>query len=323
MRTTIKINDLFNLVREAQQRLRGQAHMTPVMTSQTLNQLTGAEVFLKCENFQRMGAFKFRGAYNAMSQLTNEQKKRGVITHSSGNHAQAVALVGRLLGIRTTVVMPKDAPAVKRTATEEYGATVIDYDTAETTREKITQDLVKEKGYTLVPPYDHLNIVAGQGTAALELLDKVKDLDMLLVPCGGGGLLSGCAIAARGINPACRVTGIEPELADDATRSFRTGKLHTVKNPPTIADGTRTPSLGSVTFPLVREFVDDMQTAAESAIIEAVKFLFYRMKLVVEPSGALGVAALLSGTVQPNGRIGVILSGGNIDAATMKQILAG
>ncbi|MEJ2166304.1 MAG: threo-3-hydroxy-L-aspartate ammonia-lyase [Desulfobacterales bacterium] len=323
MSTTIKINELFNLVGEAQQRLQGRAHMTPVMTSQTLNQLTGADVFLKCENFQRMGAFKFRGAYNAMSQLTGEQKKRGVITHSSGNHAQAVALVGRLLGIRTTVVMPKDAPAVKRTATEEYGAIVIDYDTAETTREKITQDLVNEKGYTLVPPYDHLNIVAGQGTAALELLNEVKDLDMLLVPCGGGGLLSGCAIAARGINPACRVTGIEPELADDATRSFRTGKLHTVKNPPTIADGTRTPSLGNVTFPLVREFVDDMQTVAESAIIEAVKFLFYRMKLVVEPSGALGVAALLSGTVKPAGRIGVILSGGNIDAATMKHILDG
>jgi threonine dehydratase len=323
MSTTIKINELFNLVGEAQQRLQGRAHMTPVMTSQTLNQLTGADVFLKCENFQRMGAFKFRGAYNAMSQLTGEQKKRGVITHSSGNHAQAVALVGRLLGIRTTVVMPKDAPAVKRTATEEYGAIVIDYDTAETTREKITQDLVNEKGYTLVPPYDHLNIVAGQGTAALELLNEVKDLDMLLVPCGGGGLLSGCAIAARGINPACRVTGIEPELADDATRSFRTGKLHTVKNPPTIADGTRTPSLGNVTFPLVREFVDDMQTVAESAIIEAVKFLFYRMKLVVEPSGALGVSALLSGTVKPAGRIGVILSGGNIDAATMKHILDG
>jgi threonine dehydratase len=323
MSATLKINDLFILIREAQQRLRGRAHLTPVMTSQTLNQLTGAEVFLKCENFQRMGAFKFRGAYNAISQLTDEQKKRGVITHSSGNHAQAVALVGRLLDIRTTVVMPRDAPAVKRKATEEYGATVVDYDTAETTREKISQDLVKEKGYTLVPPYDHLNIVAGQGTAALELLDKVKNLDMLLVPCGGGGLLSGCAIAARGINPACRVTGIEPELADDATRSFRTGKLHTVKNPPTIADGTRTPSLGRVTFPLVREFVDDMQTVAESAIIEAVKFLFYRMKLVVEPSGALGVAALLSGAVQPKNRIGVILSGGNIDAATMKQILDG
>ena len=321
METAGKKNDLFNLVREAQQRLQGAVHVTPVMTSQTLNQLTGSEVFLKCENFQRMGAFKFRGAYNAMSQLTDEQKKRGVITHSSGNHAQAVALVGRLLGIQTTVVMPNDAPAVKRTATEQYGATVIDYDTAETTREEISHDLVKERGYTLVPPYDHIHIVAGQGTAALELLEKVQNLDRLLVPCGGGGLLSGSAIAAHGMNPACRVIGIEPELADDATRSFRTGQLHTVKNPPTIADGTRTPSLGKVTFPLVQEFVADMQTVSEAAIIEAVKFLFYRMKLVVEPSGALGIAALLSGAVKPKDRIGVILSGGNIDAATMKQIL--
>ena len=317
----MKPNDLFQLVKTAQERLKNQAHVTPVMTSQTLNQLVGAEVFLKCENFQRMGAFKFRGAFNAMSQLTDEQKRRGVITHSSGNHAQAVALVGRLLGIRTTVVMPDDAPAVKRTATEQYGATVIGYDTAETTREKISLDLVEEKGFTLVPPYDHINIVAGQGTAALELLEKTKDLGLLLVPCGGGGLLSGSAIAARGINPACRTVGIEPDLADDATRSFRTGKLHTVKNPPTIADGTRTPSLGKVTFPLVREFVADMQTVSESAIIEAVRFLFYRMKLVVEPSGALGVAALLSGVVKPRGRTGVILSGGNIDSATMKRIL--
>lgn len=315
------MNKYFELVEAARKRLQGQAHVTPVATSQTLNRMTAAEVFLKCENFQRMGAFKFRGAYNAMSQLSDEQKKRGVITHSSGNHAQAVALVGRLLGIQTTVVMPNDAPAVKRTATEQYGATVIGYDTAETTREKISQDLVKEKGYTLVPPFDHINIVAGQGTAALELMEEAAPLNMLLVPCGGGGLLSGSAIAAKGLNPNCRVIGIEPQLADDATRSFRTGKLHSVKNPPTIADGTRTPSLGKITFPLVREFVDDMQTVTESAIIEAVKFLFYRMKLVVEPSGALGVAALLSGAVQPKGRIGVILSGGNIDGATMKQIL--
>jgi threonine dehydratase len=321
MKTALKNDNLFGLVRDAQQRLQGAAHVTPVMTSQTLNKLVGAEVFLKCENFQRMGAFKFRGAFNAMSQLTDEEKRRGVITHSSGNHAQAVALVGRLLGIRTTVVMPDDAPAVKRTATEQYGATVIGYDTAETTREKISLDLVQEKGFTLVPPFDHINVVAGQGTAALELLEETQGLGLLLVPCGGGGLLSGSAIAARGINPVCRTVGIEPELADDATRSFRTGKLHTVENPPTIADGTRTASLGRITFPLVREFVADMQTVSESAIIEAVRFLFYRMKLVVEPSGALGVAALLSGVVKPQERTGVILSGGNIDGPTMKRIL--
>jgi threonine dehydratase len=321
METALENDNLFRLIKQAQQRLQGAAHVTPVMTSQTLNKLVGAEVFLKCENFQRMGAFKFRGAFNAMSQLTDEEKRRGVITHSSGNHAQAVALVGRLLGIRTTVVMPDDAPAVKRTATEQYGATVIGYDTAETTREKISLDLVEEKDFTLVPPFDHINVVAGQGTAALELLEETKGLGLLLVPCGGGGLLSGSAIAARGINPVCRTVGIEPELADDATRSFRTGKLHTVENPPTIADGTRTASLGRITFPLVREFVADMQTVSESAIIEAVRFLFYRMKLVVEPSGALGVAALLSGVVKPRERTGVILSGGNIDGPTMKRIL--
>jgi threonine dehydratase len=256
-----------------------------------------------------------------MSRLTDDQKKQGVITHSSGNHAQAVALVGRLLGIKTVVVMPDDAPVIKRTATEGYGASVIEYDPKETSREKLSKDLEIEHGYTLVPPYDHIDIVAGQGTAAMELLDKLNSLDMLMVPCGGGGLLSGCGVAAKGKKPNCRVIGIEPELADDATQSFHSGKLHTVNNPPTIADGTRTPSLGEVTFPLVREYVDDMKTVSESAIIEAVKFLFYRMKLVVEPSGALGVAALLSGQVQPRGRVGIILSGGNIDGATMKMIL--
>lgn len=313
--------DLFDLVKSAQLRIAGHAHVTPVVTSQTLNRVTKAEVFLKCENFQRMGAFKFRGAYNAMSQLTEQQKKCGVITHSSGNHAQAVALVGRLLGIQTTVVMPDNAPAVKRTATREYGATVVDYNPVETTREKISRDLLSKHNYTLVPPYDHMNIVAGQGTAALELFEKVASLDMLLVPCGGGGLLSGTAIAAKGINPRCQVIGIEPELADDATKSFHTGTLHTVKNPPTIADGTRTPSLGKLTFPLVQEYVDDMKTVSENAIIEAVKFLFYRMKLVVEPSGALGVASLLCGAVKPEGHIGVLISGGNMDGQTMKQIL--
>ena len=291
------------------------------MTSQTLNDMTGAHIFLKCENFQRMGAFKFRGAYNAMSQLTEQQKKRGVLTYSSGNHAQAVALVGRLLDIRTVVVMPNNAPAIKREATEAYGANVVEYDPAETTREEICRELESKYGHTVVPPYDHINIVAGQGTSAKELIDEVKPLDMLLVPCGGGGLLSGCALAAKGMDPNCRVIGIEPQLADDATKSFNTGKLHTVKNPPTIADGTRTPSLGEVTFPLVLEYVDDMQTVSESDIVEAVKFLFYRMKLVVEPSGALGLAALLGGSIQPDGRVGIILSGGNVDGATMKQIL--
>ncbi len=312
---------MFEKVKAAKERLSGIANVTPIMTSRTLNRMVGAEVFLKCENYQRMGAFKFRGALNAISQLTDEQKKRGVLTYSSGNHAQAVALVGNLMGIKTTVVMPNNAPATKRAATEEYGATVIGYDPLENSREKIAGDLEKEHGYVMIPPFDHLDVIAGQGTAALELVSELKSLDMLLVPCGGGGLLSGSAIAAKGLAPTCRTIGIEPELADDATKSFYSGTLHSVHNPPTIADGTRTTSLGKLTFPLVLKYVDAMKTVSEKAIIEAVKFLFFRMKMVVEPSGALGLAALLSGAVEPTGRVGVILSGGNIDAPTMKLVL--
>jgi threonine dehydratase len=315
-------DDMFDRILAAKKLLAGQAHITPVMTSRTLDRSAGAKVYLKCENYQRVGAFKFRGAYNAMARLSEEDVRRGVITHSSGNHAQAVALVGRILGIQTTIVMPTDAPATKRAATEDYGATIVQYDPAQASREEISRDLARRHGYKLIPPYDHIDIVAGQGTAALELFEEVKSLDMLLVPCGGGGLLSGSAIAAKNRAPECRVVGVEPELADDATRSFQTGTLHTVKNPSTIADGTRTPSLGEkVTFPLVLKYVDDMKTVSEEAIIAAVKFLFYRMKLVVEPSGALGVAALLSGSVRSQGRVGVIISGGNIDGPTMKMIL--
>jgi threonine dehydratase len=291
------------------------------MTSRTLNECLGAQVFLKCENFQRIGAFKFRGAYNAMSRLSEDERRRGVITFSSGNHAQAVALVGKLLGIQTTVVMPQDAPVIKREATQAYGATVILYDPQERSREAIAKDLQRQHGYTMIPPFDHLDVLTGQGTSALELGEQANGLDMLLVPCGGGGLLSGCAIAAKGMNPGGTVIGVEPELADDATRSFYSKTLQTVKNPPTIADGTRTPSLGKLTFPLVLKFVDAMATVSEDAIKEAVRVLFFRMKLVVEPSGVLGLAALLSGQVQAKGRVGVILSGGNIDGPTMQRIL--
>jgi threo-3-hydroxy-L-aspartate ammonia-lyase len=312
----------FDDVLAAAERIKGQANHTPVMTSRTLNALVGAEVYLKCENMQRVGAFKFRGAYNAISQLSDEEKKRGVITYSSGNHAQAAALVGKLLGVRTIIVMPTNAPATKRAATEGYDAEVIEYDPDEASRETIATQKAEKHGYYLLPPYDHEHIIAGQGTAALELLQEHDDLDMILVPCGGGGLLSGSAIAAKGISSKCKVMGIEPEVADDATKSFHTKTLHTVHNPPTIADGTRTPSLGEkFVFPLVLEYVDDMRTVTEEAIMEAVRFLFYRMKLVVEPSGVLGVAALLSGSVQTNGKIGVILSGGNIDSATINMIL--
>ncbi len=305
---------------DAAERLEGKAHRTPVMTSGTLDEMLGAEVFFKCENFQKIGAFKYRGAYNAISRLSEEESDRGVIAYSSGNHAQAVARVGRELGIKTVIVMPADAPGVKRLATEDYGAEVVLYDPQQEVREERAEALIEQHGYTLIPPFDNYQVIAGQGTAALEFLNEVR-IDTLLVPCGGGGLLSGSAVAAKHLNPGCRVIGIEPELADDATRSFRTGVLHTVKNPPTIADGTRTASLGSLTFPLVLEYVDDMQTVSERAIMEAVEFLFYRMKLVVEPSGALGLAALLSGVIPAEGRVGVIISGGNVDAETMCKVL--
>ncbi len=312
---------MFARVQAAADRLRGQAHHTQVATSRTLNARVGAEVFLKCENLQRAGAFKFRGAFNAISQLAEAERARGVITYSSGNHAQAVALACRLLGAQAYVVMPDNAPAIKRAATEGYGARVIPYDPDTGDRKAIAEAFAAEHGPTIVPPYDHIEIVAGQGTAALELFEDVGALDALLVPCGGGGLLSGSAVVAKGVSLACRVIGVEPAVADDATRSFYSGVLHTVHNPPTIADGTRTPSLGEVTFPLVLQHVDDMVTVSEAAIVDAVRFLFYRTKLVVEPSGALGVAALLSGVAPVSGRVGVILSGGNIDAATMTAIL--
>ena len=316
------MKDLFAQILEAARRLDGIATVTPVMTSRTLDRLVGAKVFLKCENFQRAGAFKFRGAYNAISQLTSAELQQGVITYSSGNHAQAVALVAKILGTHATIVMPNNAPATKKAATEAYGATVVEHDPDETTREDVAKVLQIEHRFTLIKPYDDNRIIAGQGTAALELHDQVPELDMILSPCGGGGLLSGTAVATRNVNPRCRVTGIEPELADDATRSFRTRELQTVHNPPTIAVGVRTPSLGEITFPLVLSHVDDMRTVSEGSIIEAVKFLFYRMKLVVEPAGALGVAALLSGAVEGYRKVGVIVSGGNIDGPTMRKILA-
>ena len=313
----------FAEVLAARERLRDQAHETPVMTSAALNERAGAAVWLKCENFQRIGAFKFRGAFKAIAQIPTARRPRGVVTFSSGNHAQAVALVGRLLKIQTTVVMPADAPLIKRRATEGYGADVLLYDPRTASREALAQEIQERRGSTLIPPYDHPDIIAGQGTAALEFHDQIGDLDMLLVPCGGGGLLSGTALTARGVMPNCRVIGVEPELADDAARSFRTGVLQRVENPPTIADGTRTPSLGRLTFPLIQAHVDDFATVSEAAICKAVRFLFYRLKLVVEPSGALGVAALLSGALKPHGRVGVILSGGNVDGPTMTQILQG
>lgn len=309
-------------IQAAAQRLDGVAHRTPVITSRTLNEAVGAEVFLKCENLQRMGAFKFRGAYNAMSQLSPAERQRGVISYSSGNHAQAIALCGQLLGVRTIIVMPDNAPQTKRAATEGYGAQVVAYNPAESDRKQLAEDLAAQHGYTIIPPYDHPHVIAGQGTAALELHQQVAGLVTILACVGGGGLLSGTAIASKGFAPDCRVIGVEPEVADDAARSFRTRQLVTIHNPPTIADGTRTPSLGQLTFPLVLQYVDDFVTISEQAIREAVRFAFFRLKLVIEPSGALGLAALLSGALRPTGRVGLIISGGNIDAPTMSLILA-
>jgi threonine dehydratase len=303
-------------VAAAADRLRGVAHRTPVATSRTLDALLGGVAFLKCENLQRTGSFKFRGAYNAVSRLSADERRRGVLTYSSGNHAQAVALASGLLGVQATVVMPATAPAPKRRATEAYGARVVSYDPAREDREDVARRLQAESGAVVIPPYDHADVIAGQATAARELVEETGPLDVLLVPCGGGGLLSGSALCARRLSPGCRVVGVEPELADDATRSFRTGTLHTVRNPPTIADGARTPSLGTLTFPLVRANVDDMVTVSDGDLVQAMRFLWERMKLVVEPTGALGLAAAYRGRVPVAGkRVGAILSGGNVDLA--------
>jgi len=299
----------------ARKRLEGIARRTPVHTSSTVDERTGGRVFFKCENFQRMGAFKFRGAYNALSRLTPSERSRGVLAYSSGNHAQAVALAGRLLGAPVTVVMPADAPAVKIAATRGYGAEVVLYDrSGGPTREEIGKRLAEERALIVIPPFDHADVIAGQGTSAAELLEECGPLDLLLVPCGGGGLLSGSALAARALAPACRVIGVEPAAGDDATRSFHTRTLQTVSNPDTIADGARTPSLGRITFPLVLQNVDDMVTVSEEAIVSATLLLWSRLKLVVEPTGALAAAALLDHVVEARGqRVGVILSGGNVD----------
>jgi threonine dehydratase len=311
-------------VRQAAGRIEGVANKTPVMTSRTLDEMAGVRVYLKCENFQRMGAFKFRGAYNALSKLSADEKKRGVLTYSSGNHAQAIALSGRLLGISTTIIMPQNAPAAKLAATRGYGAEVILFDPDETKREALAAEIRKERGdVTVIPPYDHADVVAGQGTAALELLSEAGDLDAIYAPCGGGGLLSGTALAAKGTRKACQVIGVEPELADDATRSFKSGVLQTISNPPTIADGLRTPSLGKITFPLVRENVDDMITVTEDEIVAAMKFLWTRMKLVIEPSGAVSLAGLLKTSSRFSGKVGVILSGGNVDLETALSLFTG
>ncbi len=302
-------------VEAAAARLEGIAHRTPVATSRQFDELTGAQAFFKCENLQRMGAFKFRGAYNALDNLPAPERKRGVVAFSSGNHAQAVALAGRLLGIPATIVMPADAPAVKVAATRGYGAEVVFYDRAAgQSREAVAARIAAEKGATVVPPFDHRHVIAGQGTAAKELIEDVGALDDLYVCCGGAGLLSGCAIAARHLSPGVHVIGVEPAGGDDAARSFRTKTLQRVEDPQTIADGARTQSLGSLTFPLVMQHVHDVVTVTDLQIVEAMRFLWERMKLVVEPTGALATAAVMAPGAPVRGRrVGIILSGGNVD----------
>ena len=311
---------------EARTVLEGVAHRTPVATSRTLDERVGCQVFIKCANLQRAGAFKFRGAWHAISRLPDAERKRGVVAFSSGNHAQAVALVARLLQIPAVIVMPRVAPATKLAATRGYGAEVVLYGPAAgqggglapgapgEDRAAIAARLALERGLNLIPPFDHPDIIAGQGTATLELIEEVGALDALLVPVGGGGLISGSALAARHLSPGCRVIGAEPEGADDGVRSFKSGRLERVEDPRTIADGARTPSLGQLTFPLIRQLVSDMVPVPDAALIDAMRFLWERMKLVAEPTGVLGLAALMSGRVKVEGkRVGVILSGGNVD----------
>jgi threonine dehydratase len=309
-------------VRDAASRLAGVAHRTPVLRSRTLDALVGAEVHLKCENFQRMGAFKFRGAYNAASRLTPEQLKRGIAAYSSGNHAQAVALVARELGTSAVIVMPEDAPRAKRAATEGYGAEIVPYDRYTGDRVAIAEAVAAERGLTLIPPYEHPHIMAGQGTAALELLEETGELDALLVPVGGGGLMAGAATAAKGLHPGIRMIGVEPEAGDDTRRSLEAGRRISVPVPRTIADGQAIEIPGELTFSVNRRLVDAVALVTDDEIVTAMRFAFERLKIVLEPSGATPLAALLAGRLDPlPRRIGLILSGGNIDTERFAQLL--
>ncbi|WP_198391119.1 threo-3-hydroxy-L-aspartate ammonia-lyase [Burkholderia ubonensis] len=301
-------------VEAAATRIAGIAHRTPVHTSRTLNQLIGAEVFVKCENFQRMGAFKFRGAFNALSKFSPEQRKAGVVAFSSGNHAQGIALSAQILGIPATIVMPHDAPASKIAATKGYGADVVVYDRYAEDREAIGRRLADEQGLTLIPPYDHPDVLAGQGTAAKELFDEVGALDALFVPMGGGGLLSGTALSTRALAPQCELYGVEPEAGNDGQRSLRSGQIVHIDTPKTIADGAQTQHIGNYTFAIIKRDVNDILTASDADLVNAMKFFATRMKMIVEPTGCLGLAAALNAKESLKGkRVGIIVSGGNID----------
>jgi threonine dehydratase len=310
------VRPTFDDVRAAARHIAGHAHRTPVFTSSRIDEALGLRLYLKCENFQRVGAFKFRGAFNALSRLGPEQRRAGVIAYSSGNHAQAVALAARLLEVPATIVMPLDAPASKVAATQGYGGKVVSYDRYREDREAIAQGLADSEGLTLIPPYDHPDIIAGQGTAALELLEEVDGLDALFVPLGGGGLLSGSALAAAELAPDARVYGVEPEAGDDGRRSFRSGEIVHIETPRTIADGAQTLHLGELTFPLIRELVDDIVTATDAQLVDCMRLCASTLKMLVEPTGCLGLAAVRERAAQLQGqRVGVVISGGNVDLA--------
>ena len=310
-------------VEAAARRLEGHAHKTPVITSRTVNDMLGAEVFFKCENLQRMGAFKFRGAFNALSKFTPEQRRGGVVAFSSGNHAQAVALSARLLGMPATIIMPHDAPAAKVAATKGYGGNVVMYDRYKEDREAIGRKLAEEHGMTLIPPYDHPDVLTGQGTAAKELFEEVGTLDALFTPLGGGGLLSGTALSTRALAPQCKLYGVEPEAGNDGQRSFRSGAIIDIATPKTIADGAQTQHLGQYTFGIIRRDVTDIVTATDAQLIDAMRFFAARMKLIVEPTGALGFAAVQAMKTELQGkRVGIVISGGNVDIERFCELMA-
>ena len=312
----------FEDILQAQRRIAGAAHITPVVRSRTADERAGAHLFFKCENLQRAGAFKFRGAFNALSQFSAEQKRNGVVTFSSGNHAQAIALASQLLGIRATIVMPTDAPPIKLAATRGYGAEVILYDRYREDRQAIGERLVHERGMTLIPPYDHPHVMAGQGTLAQELFEQAGAMDMLVVPLGGGGLLSGCATAASATQPACTIIGVEPAAGNDGQQSFRSGTIVKIATPNTIADGAQTQSLGAYTFPVIRRLVSDIVTVSDDELVAAMSFFAERMKILVEPTGCLAAAAVFGGKLPIAGkRVGIVLSGGNVDLRHFAALL--
>ena len=309
-------------VAAAARRIEGHAHRTPVLRSPTADALGGAQFFFKCENYQRMGAFKFRGAFNSLARFTPDQKKAGVIAFSSGNHAQAIALAARLLGIPAVILMPIDAPAAKLEATRGYGAEVITFDRYKVDREALTKQVAAERGMTLIPPFNHPDVIAGQGTAAKELIEEVGELDFLFAPLGGGGLLSGTLLAAKALSPNCKVYGVEPEAGNDGQQSLRKGEIVDIPVPRTIADGAQTQHLGDTTFGVIRRDVTDILTATDDQLVQCMRFFAERMKMIVEPTGCLGFAGARFGGADIAGkRVGIIISGGNVDIARFAQLV--